>query len=260
MSELLPVLCAAAVGLVTTGWFARRRRRLLGSELNIVITAALLEASLRQNALITIEHVALAISFDPVVERRLAAERIDVARLRLGLVDLLGSTVLSLDEALERATPRVDGRVKSVLRRARARRARFKASASMAIYDAIVDGPESDARRLFTELRDTEQRVSDAIPQSTPYRTGPGVPTAQIRFWNDSRAHMKFVTEMLVEHCGLDPAHARYQMLRVHFIGSSVVQTFTTRAEAEAVADRVAKTARERKVPLRVTSEPIGTV
>ena len=66
---------------------------------------------------------------------------------------------------------------------------------------------------------------------------------------------MHFVIGALCEYVGLEPSRACYATYRVHYDKSFVVATYE-KAEAEELAAKITKAAREAGFPLRVTTEP----
>ena len=234
--------------------FANRAQR----DMSTSLAAAHLEAALRENELVTIEHVLLALSFDQAIEDRLRASGVDAARLREDLEAHLGPVVMGVASPVT-VHPRVDGRVASLLVAAKGSRSGLTVTG---LFDLIREGPESFGRSRLETLRGVPFAVRAAreerhAERGSPYRSAPSAGGKQLRFWNDKRTTIEFVARALVERCGLEASRARYLTLRVHAMGSAVVGVWRE-AEALALVEEITRSARAAGFALRVTMEPAG--
>ena len=259
MGDGLIAIVAAITALGALTIVARRFSSAGRYELSAVLAAAHLEAALREQDHVTIEHVVLSMSFASTIEERLRADGIDAPALREHLQAHLGPVTLGMETKVSKPA-RIDGRMAMLLRVA-ARPARSH-DILLSLFDAIANahGPDSLARALLRRSGETSSRTVDesALPRSSsPYRSPPPTAGVQVRFWNDARTTMEHVTSALVGTCALDPARARYVMFHVHFLGSAVVGAWSE-AEATAIVRRVASEARMSGFTLRATLEPRG--
>jgi ATP-dependent Clp protease adapter protein ClpS len=246
------VTALAAIGILLSARSAPLHR-----EIAPVLSSAFLEAAMRDQVYITIEHLALALSFDPNVERRMRNDGLDVEGFRERLEVRLGPLVHTqfANDKLP-VSPLRDAVAERVLGTARGARA---APTPIRVYSALIASREAPLRAFADEMRNASTKSAAASPDAdSPYRSPPAHPVAQLRIWNDARSSMPFVITSLIEHCGLTPAHARYVMWRTHFVGSAVALETSTMDEARAVADRIMRVARGQSFPLRVTVEPAG--
>ena len=237
----------------------RRMSKRVHRDLSVVLTAAHLEAALREHDHVTIEHVTLALSYDPAIEARLRARGTDPAALREELEAALGPVKIGLETPPGRAAI-LDGRMAMLIRVAGIAR---PGPSVLRLFDAIADpdGPDSLARKLLQKTGPPSSRaVSDEgplAPFASPYRSPPAVGGMQVRFWNDARTTMAHVMSALVDSCGIPPSRARYLMLRIHVAHSAVVGVWPE-PEAETIVAKVTNQAREVGFPLRATIEPRG--
>lgn len=253
----LAVVGSLATALGAIGLLLQTRNARLHREIAPVLSAAYLEAALRDQVHITVEHLALAVTFEPDVERQMRSEGIDVERLRERLEARLGPLVHSgFANEPPSVRPLRDAATERVLGTARGTRI---APSPLAVYSSLFGPCESLLRALVDDARTAPRSSGASSREPSPYRTGPGGPAAQLRLWNDPRTTMEFVTRTLVEQCGRSAAHARYLMLHTHMLGSAVALESASLDEAREAADRIERAARERGFPLRVTVEPAGS-
>jgi len=266
---LFSVASGVALAAVTVAR-ARGALRTGNQPLRIVVTSAMHEAHARGHAKMTHVHLALALTFDPEVEGRLAhVGPVDELRDRLDAF-LRDHHDKEPREAFEVATPDPDSPtiLLFVAELAGPTTSRSPARYLTVLMEAMAKDPavSPDVHAIFESfgLTKASWRASGvAVPTEErsaaaglPYRSS-ATPTGdhRLRFWNDDKTTQAIVVHLLTGTFGRSVSEARDLMLRTHLLGSAAFGALPVE-EAEVLAKAAKILARDAGFPLRITVEP----
>jgi ATP-dependent Clp protease adaptor protein ClpS len=266
---LVPLMVTTGTAAIAFSVREARALRRRGRALNIVLQTAMLDAARRRHATATPDHVLRTVLDIPEVATEWIARGWPLAALLRTLDARLDAQAAGGGDSTWQAGMSPD--LATVLRKAAVTAARSRIPPAragqamlLAIHGELLDR-EPLVVQLFLEhgallspLTFSREGAARATSQTTqeesPYRSANAEPVANVVFWNDRRTTMKAVVDILTNIFGMSETRATYLMLTVHYEGRAVVWS-SRRAHAQALASRATLVARERGMPLHVTTE-----